>query len=148
MQADGIQRETVKNHMEYRQTIDPVSKNNGKNLYPVLLDLSSKNVLVIAGSGKEEAKAMNYLHVLTACTDHLAVLAPSPSPALKDYANRMMIHLMEKSYVRADLYGADIVISTLEDADINDDIHAACKTLGIRVQITAQPYRSDFISAL
>ncbi len=113
-----------------------------------MIDLSTRNVLVIAGDEQEQLQALDYLHALIPCTDHISVLALSPAPSLKDLAEKHHIRLKEKAYAREDLYGEDLVISTLSDPSVNDDIHAACRTLGIRLQMTAEPGRSDFISIL
>ncbi len=119
-----------------------------KPLFPVLIDLSGQNVLVMAGSGQEEVLAVEYLRALAPCVHLLLVLSPSPSEELRSAADETGACLLEKTYERTDLYGADLVVCTMTDPVILDDVFAACRTLGIRLQITSQPQRSDYILQL
>ncbi len=128
-----------KNHTDCRTS---------KGLFPVLIDLSEQTVLVIACTGKEEDEARLYLEKLAPCARKLCVLTPDPSEALLDLAKKSGILLIRKEYERSDLYGADLVVCTVRDKAVTDDVFAACKTLGIRLQITSQPHRSDYILAL
>ncbi len=116
-----------------------------KPLIPVLIDLSDKTALVIAGNGPEEKQAAKYLRVLSPGVKDLRVLAQCPSEDLRTLILGCGIHLLEKSYERQDLYGADLVICATSDQSVTDDVFATCRTLGIRLQILSQPRRSDYI---
>ena len=49
-----------------------------------------------------------------------------------------------KPYERRDLYGMDYVLCYVKDPAVRDDISVTCRTLGIRVQMSRDPARSDF----
>lgn len=117
-----------------------------KTLFPVKVDLTDSHVLVIcAGDVRDGGAACALIRALHRCTEHLRILSPAPCARVRQEAAVCHAPLDEKPYAREDLFGADVVISTLDDAAVNDDIFAACRTLGIRLCILAQPQRSDFI---
>ena len=116
-----------------------------RRLFPVLIDLRYKNVVVLAGRLSCEDKVLRIMHALSSCTNHLTLFSPSPSGRLKEEAGTIPYSLTQKEYDREDMYGADVVILTGEDALLADEVHAACRTLGIRLCIPSEPWRSDFI---
>ena len=115
------------------------------HLFPVLIDLSRKKVILLAGIDSNEDEVLRIMRTLAPCTKHLLVLSPCPSRKLKEEARKCSFLLMEKEYDREDLYGTDVVICMRKDPLLSDDVHAACRTLGIRLCIPAQPARSDFL---
>ncbi len=129
--------------LEYSQ-----NASSQKPLFPVLIDLSDKTVLIVSGSGLAEVQAIEYLRALSPSVGSLRVLSENPSDHLRELVLGSGIRLLEKPYEREDLYGADLVVCTTMDTTITDDIFAACRTLGIRLQITSQPCRSDYILQL
>ncbi len=134
--------------MKGRKTHGAKDHLTGKPLFPVLIDLSEKTVLVLSGNEKEQEEAVAYLRALAPCAGKLWVLSQSPSDALREMVQNLDIRLMEKEYEREDLYGADLVVCTVTDPAVKDDVFAACRTLGIRLQITTEPRRSDYILAV
>ncbi len=134
--------------------MNPDLLGNGQNaspkkpLFPVLIDLSDKTVLIVSGGGLAEAKAIEYLRALSPSVGSLCVLSEKPSDHLRELIPGSDIRLLEKPYEREDLYGADLVVCTTTDPTIMDDVFAACRTLGIRLQITSQSERSDYILQL
>lgn len=115
-------------------------------LFEVLIDLSKKNV-VILGDDRSDEEVLSIAHRLLPCTDHLTVLTASPSSDLRQLAAEEHFSLIKREYIRDDLYGADVVICTLRGQKETDDVHAVCRTLGVRLCILSQPERSDFILA-
>lgn len=113
-------------------------------LLPVLIDLSEKQVVLLAEGGEDD-ELFSILHALRPCTDHLCVLTPSASGPLRKRTEDLCIDLKEKPYCREDLYGADVVICASPSRERKDEVHAACRTLGIRLSILSEPERSDFI---
>lgn len=114
------------------------------SLLPVLIDLSQKQVILLAGE-ESENEILSLLNTLHSCTGHLIVLTPLAPDRLKRLCGDLAIDLKEKPYDREDLYGADVVICASRSQDTRDDVHAACRTLGIRLSILTEPGRSDFI---
>lgn len=52
--------------------------------------------------------------------------------------------ILRKTYEREDLYDASLVIAATNDHKINQDIYAACKCLGIPVNVCQDRDRCDF----
>ena len=115
-----------------------------KNLFPVLIDLSSKHVLVLTGPEPGE-ETLAVIEALIPCTDHLAVQVSSPDNILEQMAKKYSFALRIKPYEREDLYDADVVICALSSRDMMDEVFAACRTLGIRLSLLPAPGRSDFL---
>ena len=118
-----------------------------KNLFPVLIDLSSKHVLVLTCPEHGE-DVLPVIEVLIPCTDHLTVQSSSPDDALEQMAKKHSFSLRIKPYEREDLYDADVVICALSTRDMMDEVFAACRTLGIRLSLLPAPDRSDFLPDL
>ena len=109
-----------------------------KPLIALYTSLADRNVMV-AGSGEAGAAMLRYLSSYTDNLYYLTQDAPDEGSGLPD-----SVTVLRKEYERSDLYGMDYVISVLEDGRINEDIYVTCRTLGIRVHISADPGRCDF----
>ena len=118
-----------------------------KELFPVLIDLSEKHVMVLLSQDGDydEPRLLSLVQRLHACTGHLSLYAASRSASLMKLSEEAGVSLTVKSYKREDLFGADVVICTLRDPALRGDVFAACHTLGIRLCIPGEPARSDFI---
>ena len=108
--------------------------------FPLFVDLSEKKVLVVGG-GKV---AKRRIGTLTAFTGDLTVITPERDAWLDEQEQQGLIRVRYKYYEREDLYGADLVIAATSDSRVNEDIHAACKCLGIPVNISSDRTRCDF----
>ena len=115
-----------------------------ENLFPVLIDLSKKHVTVLSDPESGE-DTLTIIKKLIPCTDRLTVLSSSFDGRLEQLSGEYPFVLKIKKYEREDLYDADVVICALVSREIKDDVHAACRTLGIRLSILSEPWRSDFI---
>ncbi len=117
-------------------------------LFPVLLDLGRKHVLVI---GEGDALTQPVLSLLP-CAGALYAADLSGkkdlfSDKLCQLSGEGRLTLFSDGYKREMLYGMDIVISLSDDGPLNDELFASCRTLGICIAILSQPGRSDFIPA-
>ena len=119
----------------------------GKNLFPVLLDLSHKRVVLVSEGGSDR-EALKIARMLHPCTSHFTVLTLSASGVFEQLAKDGHVTVMEKQCGPEDLYDADYLFSTLRSGRMNDEIHALCRTLGVRLFILSQPGRSDFLLPL
>ena len=108
--------------------------------FPVFLDLSEKKVIVV-GAG---TIAKRRIRTLAEFTYDLTVIAPEVNSELKLMEEAGKIKILRKHYERDDLYGADMVIAAASDKKINNDIHAACKCLGIPVNVPDDRTKCDF----
>ena len=104
------------------------------------MDLTDKKV-VIAGAG---TIAKRRIRSMIEFTDHLYVIAPEVNKELKEMEEAGKLTILRKTYEREDLYDASLVIAATNDHKINQDIYAACKCLGIPVNVCQDRDRCDF----
>ena len=97
----------------------------------MFVDLTDKKV-VIAGAG---TIAKRRIRSMIEFTDHLYVIAPEVNKELKEMEEAGKLTILRKTYEREDLYDASLVIAATNDHKINQDIYAACKCLGIPVNV-------------
>lgn len=109
-------------------------------LFPVLLDLSCRPVMVIGSTPEAEDLAKS----ISAYAGRLTVLSESPSASLKDFCQKQGIRLLEKCYSREDLYGQDLVFLASSSKAVTRDAAAICRTMGIMLYVAGSPGRSDF----
>ena len=114
-------------------------------LFPVLIDLSRKQVMVLSDGQSDEKTVLEIARRLRPCTGSLRIFAPAASEPLLQASSDMGISLIRKEHTREDLYGADVVICAARSQAMKDDVFAVCRTLGIRLCILSEPARSDFL---
>ena len=115
-------------------------KKCGKPYFPRFVDLTDKKV-VIAGAG---TIAKRRIRSMIEFTDHLYVIAPEVNKELKELEEAGKLTILRKTYEREDLYDASLVIAATNDHKVNQDIYAACKCLGIPVNVCQDRDRCDF----
>ena len=77
-------------------------------------------------------------------TEHLTVIAPEVNPELRTLEEQGKLTVLRKAYEREDLYDAALVIAATNDKKTNEDIYAACKCLGIPVNVCNDRDKCDF----
>lgn len=108
--------------------------------FPMFVNLRTKQVLVI-GSGEE---AIACIRALLACTEQISVIALQEDKDLARLEKEGRIVLLRKEYDREDLFGCDLCVAATDDDRVNNDIHAACKCLGIPVHVCGDATKCDF----
>lgn len=112
-----------------------------KNKYfPLFVDLSEKLIVVI-GAGKIASRR---ILTLVPFSENLLVIAPEASEEVKQLAAEGKIRWRQEPYNRNQLADADLVLACTDSPAVNDDIHAACKCLGIPVNVCSDRTRCDF----
>lgn len=111
-----------------------------KRYFPMFVDLSDKKVVVV-GAG---TIAKRRIRSMIEFTEHLVVIAPEVNPELNELEEEGRLTILRKTYEREDLYGASLVIAAASEHRVNQDIHAACKCLGIPVNVCSDKDRCDF----
>ena len=112
-----------------------------RHLFPIFLDLSEKKVVVI-GAG---TIAKRRVRTLTDFAAQIILVAPEVNAELLAMEREGKIKIIRRHYEREDIYDADLVIAASASRKENMEIHAACKCLGIPVNIPNDRGRSDFI---
>ncbi len=117
-----------------------MKNNEKKGLFPMFVDLREKKAVVI-GAGKI---ATRRIRTLTQFCGNITVIAPEATEAVQALATDGQITLLDKTYERDDLYGADLVLAATDDTKLNDEIHSVCKCLGILVNVCSDQRKCDF----
>ena len=108
-------------------------KKNGKPYFPMFVDLTGAGTI-----------AKRRIRSMIEFTDHLYVIAPEVNKELKEMEEAGKLTILRKTYEREDLYDASLVIAATNDHKINQDIYAACKCLGIPVNVCQDREHCDF----
>lgn len=111
-----------------------------KPYFPMFVDLTDKKVVVV-GAG---TIAKRRIRSMIEFTNQLYVIAPEVNKELKELEEAGKITILRKAYEREDLYDASLVIAGASDHKVNQDIYAACKCLGIPVNVCNDKERCDF----
>ncbi len=116
-----------------------MDKKNRK-YFPIFVDLSDKKVVVV-GAG---TIAKRRVRALVGFTGHLFVIAPKINPELRELEEAGKLTILRKKYEREDVSDASIVIAATNDRRLNQEIYAACKEMGIPVNVFNDRTRCDF----
>lgn len=108
--------------------------------FPIFLDLSDKEIMVIGGG----RIATRRIRVLTEFSDHLFVIAPLVTEELEILAKEGQIQLIKEEYHRDRILGADMVLACTDNEQVNDTVYRDCKVLGIMVNVSSDKRKCDF----
>lgn len=111
-----------------------------KPYFPIFVDLTDRKI-VVAGAG---TIAKRRIRVLADFTEHLVVIAPEVNPELKKLEAAGKITVLRKTCEAEDLEGAALVIAAMSDNKVNQEIHEACKRMGIPVNVCSDRAKCDF----
>lgn len=106
--------------------------------FPMFVDLSNRRVLVV-GAGRIAARRVR---VMSQFTPNVTVVAPDVSPEVEALAGGLAI--VRREFRPSDLDGADIVLAATDDARLNAEIGAACRSRGIPVNVGSDRALCDF----
>ena len=115
-------------------------KSSEKKYFPMFVDLTDKKV-VVAGAG---TIAKRRIRAMLEFTERLTVIAPEVNPELRTLEEQGKLTVLRKAYEREVLYDAALVIAATNDKKTNEDIYAACKCLGIPVNVCNDRDKCDF----
>ena len=115
-------------------------KSSEKKYFPMFVDLTDKKV-VIVGAG---TIAKRRIRAMLEFTEYLTVIAPEVNPELRTLEEQGKLTVLRRAYEREDLYDAALVIAATNDKKMNEDIYAACKCLGIPVNVCNDRDKCDF----
>ncbi len=111
-----------------------------KPYFPMFVDLNDKKVMIV-GAG---TIAKRRIRTMIEFAGEVYVMAPEVNPELVKLESEGKIHILRKHYDREDLFGMDLVVAASNDPKVNSDIYAACKCLGITVNVCSDKTRCDF----
>ena len=111
-----------------------------KHYFPMFVDLSDKNVVVIGGG----SVASRRIRTLLAFTRNITVIAPQVAPEVQEMAKLGQIELVQRPVKRSDFTMAYMVLAATNDHKLNDDIYRVCKEEGIYVNVSSDRDKCDF----
>ncbi|MDH3650252.1 MAG: bifunctional precorrin-2 dehydrogenase/sirohydrochlorin ferrochelatase [Saprospiraceae bacterium] len=113
-------------------------------LYPVFLKLQRLRLLIVGGG----AVAREKLHfIIKSSPDaHITVMAPEIDEAILDIfiKHTFQINLIHERFDPYLLPHFDLVIAATNDCTVNHQIHQACKSAGILINVADTPDLCDF----
>lgn len=107
-------------------------------LFPMFVELSGKNVLIIGGGGVAYRKCERlrpYGAELTAVSGRF----------LPAFISMQGVRLLFRPFAESDLEGRDVVVCATDDRELNSRAAALCRERGIAVNVVDAPEESSFI---
>ncbi|RHW33254.1 NAD(P)-binding protein [Lysinibacillus yapensis] len=108
-------------------------------MYPVMLDLVGKKVVVVGG-GRVAAHKVNKLLGQNA---EIVVVSPTLTETLHTYEQNGDIHWIQRSFENADIDDAFLVIAATDDRQVNAQVKASCQQHQL-VNVADSPEESNF----
>lgn len=109
--------------------------------YPVFLDLSEKNVLVIGGGQIALRKVLTLLKYGA----RIRVITKTAHPELAFLASKKKIKLLRRPFRNPDLKGAELVICATNNELLNQQVGTDCRKNKIWVNVVDRPALCSFI---
>jgi precorrin-2 dehydrogenase/sirohydrochlorin ferrochelatase len=112
-----------------------------KRLFPLLMSLEGKKVVVIGGGPIAERK----IRAILDCGAFVTVIAPELTEGLNDLASDHKFIYMKREYRIGDLTGASIAFAAVDDFDVSEEIAAEALKRNVLLNVVDQPDHCSFI---
>ena len=106
-----------------------------KSYFPMFIDLSDKNVVVVGGGNIATRRVKTLLQF----TRNVTAIAPKVTEELRGLGTAGYVNLITRPVKRSDFQTAYMVIAATNDWKLNDEIYRVCKEEGIYVNILYDP---------
>jgi uroporphyrinogen III methyltransferase/synthase len=110
------------------------------NYFPLFVDLTEKKI-VVAGGGKI---ACRRIRTLLQFAEKILLISPEAEPELRQLAAEGRIEWRREPFRRELILDADMVLACTDDPQVNGEIHAVCRALGILVNVCSDRRKCDF----
>jgi siroheme synthase, N-terminal domain len=111
------------------------------NYFPVFMDLSSKEVLIVGGGNI----ALRRVRTLLQFNCNISIITPKISKELLDIVNENAVKLIKRRYLSDDVVGKTLVIAATSDRNVNKQIGIDAGALGILVSVADARKECSFI---
>lgn len=111
-----------------------------KCFFPMFVDLSDKNIVVVGGGAVAARRAKTLLPF----TRNITVVAPKVTAEVHELGKTGQVRLFIRPVKRSDFANAYMVIAATSDRKLNDDIYRVCKEEGIYVNVASDRDKCDF----
>lgn len=108
--------------------------------FPVFLDLSRSKIVVVGGGKIAERR----IRTLTDFSDRIYCLSPEFTDGIRKLEEEGWITLIASVYKREKIMDADMVLACTDSTEVNNEIYAACKAMGIMVNVCSDRHKCDF----
>lgn len=116
-------------------------KMEGKLFFPLFMDLTEKQILVI-GAGKIAARR---IRTLVDFVGKVTVVAPRIEPQIRELADtNHKVVLFERCFLAEDLDDKDIVLAATDQPALNEEVVRKCHEKGIPVNTVHNQNLCDF----
>jgi precorrin-2 dehydrogenase/sirohydrochlorin ferrochelatase len=111
-----------------------------KRYFPLFVDLSDKNVVVVGGGEIATRRIKTLLYF----TRNVTVVAPKMTRELTEMGKAGQVQAIFRPVKRSDLKSAYMVIAATNDWKLNDEIYRICKEQGIYTNVADDKEKCDF----
>ncbi len=111
-----------------------------KPYFPMFIDLSDKNIVVVGGGNI----ATRRVKTLLSFTRNICVIAPKITMEMMELGKAGFVQLITRPVKRSDFNMAYMVIAATNDRKLNDEIHRICRQEGIYVNVASDREQCDF----
>jgi precorrin-2 dehydrogenase/sirohydrochlorin ferrochelatase len=111
-----------------------------RQLFPMMLDLTGRRCVVVGAGAIGEGKIQGLL----ATKAKLAVLAPTATPAVLQWARQGLIDYRHGRFEPNDLNGAFLVVAATSSAEVNHQICDEARRHGVLCNVVDDPEYCDF----
>ena len=109
--------------------------------YPIYLDIENRDVVIVGGGNVCARKAETMMKYGA----RVIVVSPDFTEEIEGWAREGCLSLKRKRYDHGDLEGANIVIASTDDQQINEQIAADCRARRIPVNVVDVTPLCEFI---
>ncbi|MDO4519229.1 MAG: bifunctional precorrin-2 dehydrogenase/sirohydrochlorin ferrochelatase [Eubacteriales bacterium] len=111
-----------------------------KNFFPMFVDLSDKNIIVVGGG----TIAARRVKTLLQFTRNITVIAPKMTIELQDLGKIGKINAVQRPVRRTDFMEAYMVIAATNDHKLNKEIYRVCRAEGVYANVVSDKEYCDF----
>nr|WP_296155318.1 bifunctional precorrin-2 dehydrogenase/sirohydrochlorin ferrochelatase [uncultured Blautia sp.] len=111
-----------------------------KHFFPMFVDLSDKNVVVVGGGNIATRRVKTLLQF----TRNVTAIAPKCTVELQELGKAGYVNLITRPVKRSDFDMAYMVIAATNDWKLNEEIYRVCKEEGIYVNVADDKSKCDF----
>ena len=111
-----------------------------KRYFPLYVDLSDKNIVVVGGG----TIATRRVKALLLFTRNITVIAPKMTADLWELGKLGKIQIQPRPVKKSDFSMAYMVLAVTNNTELNEEIYRICKEEGIYVNVADDKSKCDF----
>ena len=111
-----------------------------KRYFPLYVDLSDKNIVVVGGG----TIATRRVKALLLFTRNITVIAPKMTADLWELGKLGKIQIQPRPVKKSDFSMAYMVLAVTNNSELNEEIYRTCKEEGIYVNVADDKSKCDF----